>query len=238
MNDDFDFDGFLGSLDMPDYGEAPSFQSQNMDFSDLLGDVSMPSFTAPDFSTQGFTAPDFSTPALEANYFQPANYFPDENFLSANAAPQVASTEKGLLDYAKEYGPYLLAPNPLAAILINKLSSAAGDYFGGGTAGNLASTGTSSLLSGATPQQALVNAAMSELGSQTSQGISSLMPQGENQSLAQQFLNRAAPNVGANLVTALLTGNSGSLAPIVRNALLNTGRGMATKKVFGSITGD
>ena len=135
MDEDFDFDGFLGSLDMPDYGEAPSFQSQNMDFGSLLNDVAMPSFTAPDFTT----------PALDANYFQPANYFPDENFLSANAAPQVAPTEKGVLDYAKEYGPYLLAPNPLAAILVNKLSGMAGDYFGGGTAGNLASTGTSSL---------------------------------------------------------------------------------------------
>jgi len=39
MNDDFDFDGFLGSLDMPDYGEAPSFQSQNMDFNNLFNDV-------------------------------------------------------------------------------------------------------------------------------------------------------------------------------------------------------
>lgn len=238
MNDDFDFDGFLGSLDMPDYGETPSFQSQNMDFSSLLNDVSMPSFTVPDFSMPSFTAPDFSTPVLEANYFQPTNYFPDENFLSANAAPQLAPTTRGMLDYAKEYGPYLLAPNPLAAILINKLSNAAGDYFGGGTAGNLASTGTSSLLSGATPQQALVNAVMSEVGSQTSQGISSLMPQDESQSLAQQFLNKAAPNVGSQLVTALLTGNKGSLAPIVRNALLGTGRNMATKKVFGSITGD
>ena len=228
MNEDFDFDGFLGSLDMPDYGEAPSFQSQNMDFGSLLNDVAMPSFTAPDFTT----------PALDANYFQPANYFPDENFLSANAAPQVAPTEKGVLDYAKEYGPYLLAPNPLAAILINKLSGAAGDYFGGGTAGNLASTGTSSLLSGATPQQALANAALSEVGNQTSQGISSLMPQGEGQSLAQEFLNRAAPNVGSQLVTALLTGNTGSLAPIVRSALLNTGKGMAANKVFGSLTGD
>jgi len=228
MDDDFDFDGFLGSLDMPDYGEVPSFQSQNMDFSSLFNDVSMPSFTAPDFTA----------PALDANYFQPANYFPDENFLNANAAPQVAPTEKGFIDYAKEYGPYLLAPNPLAAILVNKLSGMAGDYFGGGTAGNLASTGTSSLLSGATPQQALVNAAMSEVGNQTSQGISSLMPQGENQSLAQQFLNRAAPNVGSQLVTALLTGNTGSLAPMVRSALLNTGKGMAANKVFGSLTGD
>ena len=228
MDEDFDFDGFLGSLDMPDYGEAPSFQSQNMDFGSLLNDVAMPSFAAPDFTT----------PALDANYFQPANYFPDENFLSANAAPQVAPAEKGMLDYAKEYGPYLLAPNPLAAILINKLSGAAGDYFGGGTAGNLASTGTSSLLSGASPQQALVNAAMSEVGNQTSQGISSLMPQGENQGLVQEYLNRAAPNVGSQLVTALLTGNTGSLAPMVRNSLLGTGKSMVGNKVFGSLTGD
>ena len=228
MDEDFDFDGFLGSLDMPDYGEAPSFQSQNMDFGSLLNDVAMPSFTAPDFTTT----------ALDANYFQPANYFPDENFLSVNAAPQVAPAEKGMLDYAKEYGPYLLAPNPLAAILINKLSGAAGDYFGGGTAGNLASTGTSSLLSGASPQQALVNAAMSEVGNQTSQGISSLMPQGENQGLVQEYLNRAAPNVGSQLVTALLTGNAGSLAPMVRNALLGTGKSMVGNKVFGSLTGD
>jgi len=228
MDEDFDFDGFLGSLDMPDYGEAPSFQSQNMDFNSLFNDVSMPSFTAPDFTA----------PAFDTNYFQPANYFPDENFLNANTAPQVAPAEKGMLDYAKEYGPYLLAPNPLAAILINKLSGAAGNYFGGGTAGNLASTGTSSLLSGATPQQALVNAAMSEVGNQTSQGISSLMPKGEDQSLAQQFLNRAAPNVGSQLVTALLTGNAGSLAPMVRNALLGTGKSMVGNKVFGSLTGD
>jgi hypothetical protein len=231
MDEDFDFDGFLGSLDMPDFGEAPSFQSQNMDFSSLFNDVSMPSFTAPDLVA----------PALDTNYFQPTSYLPDENFLSANAAPQAAPAapaEKGMLDYAKEYGPYLLAPNPLAAILVNKLSGAASDYFGGGTAGNLASTGTSSLLSGATPQQALVNAAMSEVGNQTSQGISSLMPQGEDQSLAQQFLNRAAPNVGSQLVTALLTGNAGSLAPMVRSALLNTGKGMASNKVFGSLTGD
>jgi hypothetical protein len=228
MDEDFDFDGFLGSLDMPDYGEAPSFQSQNMDFSSLFNDVSMPSFTAPDFTT----------PALEDNYFQPSNYFPDENFLSANAAPQTAPAGRGVMDYAKEFGPYLLAPNPLAAILINKLSGAAGDYFGGGTVGNLASAGTSSLLSGATPQQALANAALSEAGNQTSQGISSLMPQGENQSLAQQFLNRAAPNVGTQLVTALLTGNSGSLAPLIRNSLLSTGKSMAADKVFGSLTGD
>ena len=228
MDEDFDFDGFLGSLDMPDYGEAPSFQSQNMDFGSLLNDVAMPSFAAPDFTT----------PALDANYFQPANYFPDENFLSANAAPQVAPAEKGMLDYAKEYGPYLLAPNPLAAILVNKLSGMAGDYFGGGTAGNLASTGTSSLLSGASPQQALLNAAMSEVGNQTSKGISSLMPQGENQGLVQEYLNRAAPNVGSQLVTALLTGNAGSLAPMVRNALLGTGKSMVGNKVFGSLTGD
>jgi hypothetical protein len=228
MDDDFDFDGFLGSLDMPDYGEAPSFQSQNMDFGSLFNDVSTPSFTAPDLTT----------PAFDTNYFKPSSYLPDENFLSANAAPQVAPAEKGMLDYAKEYGPYLLAPNPLAAILVNKLSGAASDYFGGGTAGNLASAGTSSLLNGATPQQALTNAAMSELGNQTSQGISSLMPQGEDQSLAQQFLNRAAPNVGSQLVTALLTGNAGSLAPMVRSALLNTGKGMVTNKVFGSLTGD
>jgi hypothetical protein len=228
MDDDFDFDGFLGSLDRPDYGEAQSFQSQNMDFGSLFNDVSTPSFTAPDLTT----------PAFDTNYFKPSSYLPDENFLSANAAPQVAPAEKGMLDYAKEYGPYLLAPNPLAAILVNKLSGAASDYFGGGTAGNLASAGTSSLLNGATPQQALTNAAMSELGNQTSQGISSLMPQGEDQSLAQQFLNRAAPNVGSQLVTALLTGNAGSLAPMVRSALLNTGKGMATNKVFGSLTGD
>ena len=228
MDDDFDFDGFLGSLDMPSYEESPSFQSESIDFGSLLNDVSMPSFAAPDFTAS----------ALDANYFQPASYFPDENFLSANAAPQTAPAGKGVMDYAKEFGPYLLAPNPLAAILINKFSGAAGDYFGGGTAGNLASAGTSSLLSGATPQQALANAALSEVGNQTSQGISSLMPQGENQSLAQQFLNRAAPNVGSQLVTALLTGNTGSLAPMVRSALINTGKGMAADKVFGSLTGD
>jgi len=56
--------------------------------------------------------------------------------------------------------------------------------------------------------------------------------------LAQQFLNRAAPNVGSQLVTALLTGNAGSLAPMVRNALLGTGKSMVGNKVFGSLTGD
>lgn len=229
MDEDFDFDGLFGSLDMPDFGEAPSFQSQNMDFSSLFGNAASPSFTAPDLTTT----------ALDTNYFQPSvSYLPDENFLNANAAAQTAPAEKGVLDYAKEYGPYLLAPNPLAAILVNKLSSAAGDYFGGGTAGNLASSGTSSLLSGATPQQALTNAALSEISNQTSQGISSLLPQSDNPSLAQEYLNRAAPNVGAQLVTALLTGNAGSLAPMVKSALLNTGKGMATNKVFGSLTGD
>jgi hypothetical protein len=227
MDDDFDFDGFLGSLDMPSYGESPSFQSESIDFGSLLNDVSTPSFTAPDFST----------PALEANYFQPSNYFPDENFLSANAAPQTAPAGRGMLDYAKEFGPYLLAPNPLAAILVNKLSSAAGDYFGG-KEGQLAQTGTASLLSGATPQQALINTALSEVGNQTSQGISSLLPKSDNPSLAQEYLNRAAPNMGAQLVTALLTGNSGSLAPLVRNVLLGTGKSMAADKVFGSLTGD
>jgi hypothetical protein len=64
------------------------------------------------------------------------------------------------------------------------------------------------------------------------------MPQGEDQSLAQQFLNRAAPNVGSQLVTALLTGNTGSLAPMVRNSLVGTGKSMAADKVFGSLTGD
>jgi hypothetical protein len=228
MDDDFDFDGFLGGLDMPDYGEAPSFQSQNMDFSSLFNDVSMPSFTAPEFTT----------PALDTNYFQPANYFPDENFLSANAASQAAPAEKGILDYAKKYGPYLLAPNPLAAILVNKLSGMAGDYFGGGAAGNLASTGTSSLLSGSTPQQALANTVLSEIGGRTSEGISSLLPRSENPSFAEEYLNKAAPNVGAQLVTALLSGNAGSLAPMVRNALLGSGKDMVRKKVFGSLTGD
>lgn len=228
MGDDFDFEGVLDSLDIPNYGEVPSFQSQNLDFSNLFGNAAAPSFTAPDLTAE-----------LDTNYFQqPVSYLPDENFLNANAAAQTAPAEKGVLDYAKEYGPYLLAPNPLAAILVNKLSSAAGDYFGDGTAGNLASSGTSSLLSGATPQQALANAVLSEISNQTSQGISSLLPQGEDQSLAQEYLNRAAPNVGAQLVTALLTGNAGSLAPMVKSALLNTGKGMAANKVFGSLTGD
>jgi hypothetical protein len=121
--------------------------------------------------------------------------------------------------------------------LVNKLSGLVGDYIGG-KEGQLAQTGTSSLLSGASPREALINTALSEAGGQASQGISSLLPQSENPSLAEEFISKAAPNVGANLVTALLTGNAGSLAPMVRNALLNTGKGMARDKVFGSLTGD
>jgi hypothetical protein len=145
--------------------------------------------------------------------------------------------EKGFIDYAKEYGPYLMSANPLAAILINKLSGLVGDSIGG-KEGQLAQTGTSSLLSGATPQQALVNTALSEVGGRTSEGISSLLPKNENPSLAQEYLSKAAPNVGAQLITALLTGNTGSLAPMVRNSLLGTGKSMAGNKVFGSLTGD
>lgn len=162
----------------------------------------------------------------------------DQAYLNQlNGGALSAPVEKGFIDYAKEYGPYLMAPNPLAAILINKLSSVVGDAIGG-KEGELAQTGASSLLSGATPQQALVNTALSEAGNQTAQGISSLLPKSENPSLAEEYINRAAPNVGAQLVTALLTGNSGSLAPMVKNALLNTGKGMAANKVFGSLTGD
>jgi hypothetical protein len=244
MGDEFDFDGVVDNLGSYDQGVAPT----------------MPNFGSFDFGPGLFNVADFQTPT--AGYTMPAMppmamppmAMPPVDFGSMDAGPALSSIDqaylnqlngeysptpqRGFLDYAKEYAPYLMSPNPLAAILINKLAEAAGNYAGGGTQGNLVSSGTSSLLSGASPQQALTNAALSELGSQTSQGISSLMPRSENPSLGEEFLNKAAPNVGAQALTALLTGNSGSLAPLIRNALIGTGKNMATNKVFGALTGD
>jgi hypothetical protein len=232
MNEEYNFDDVLDS-----YGGQDQMPS-NFDFGSM------------DFTPNLFNLPDMAP----ANYAMPPIDMSQYNFGSLDAGPgamQLSSVdqailnqlnggmpaEKGFMDYAKEYGPYLLSPNPLAAILINKLSSAVGDSIGG-KEGQLAQTGTSSLLSGATPQQALVNTALSEVGGRTAEGISSLLPKNENPSLAEEYLSKAAPNVGAQLITALLTGNSGSLAPMVRNALLSTGKGMAANKVFGSLTGD
>lgn len=244
MGDEFDFDGVVDNLGSYDQGVAPT----------------MPSFGSFDFGPGLFNVADFQLPTSAYAMPQmamPPMAMPPVNFGSMDAGPaptQLSSVDqaylnqlngeylptpqKGILDYAKEYGPYLMSPNPLAAILINKLAEAAGNYVGGGIPGNLASSGTSSLLSGASPQQALTNAALSELGNQTSQGISSLMPRSENPSLGEEFLNKAAPNIGAQALTALLTGNSGSLAPLIRNALIGTGKNMATNKVFGALTGD
>jgi len=247
MGDEFDFDGVVDNLGSYDQGVAPT----------------MPNFGSFDFGPGLFNVADFQIPT--AGYTMPAMppmdmppmAMPPVDFGSMDAGPaasQLSSVDqaylnqlngdysptpqKGFMDYAKEYGPYLMSPNPLAAILINKLAEAAGNYAGGGTQGNLASSGTASLLSGASPQQALKNAALSELGGQTSQGISSLMPKSENPSVFEEYLNKAAPNVGAQALTALLTGNSGSLAPLIKNALVGTGKNMATNRVFGALTGD
>jgi len=230
--DDYNFDDMLDS-----YGGQDQMPS-NFDFSNM------------DFTPNLLNLPDMAP----ANYAMPPIDMGQYNFGSLDAGPaatQLSSVdqaylnqlngsmpkEKGFIDYAKEYGPYLMSPNPLAAILINKLSGLVGDSIGG-KEGQLAQTGTSSLLSGATPQQALANTALSEVGGRTAEGISSLLPKSENPSLAEEFLSKAAPNVGAQLITALLTGNTGSLAPMVRNSLLGTGKNMAANKVFGSLTGD
>jgi hypothetical protein len=232
MNEEYDFDGMLDS-----YGGQETMPS-NFDFGSM------------DFTPNLLNLPDMAP----VNYAMPPVDMSQYNFGSMDAGPaamQLSSVDqaylnqlnggmpaqKGFIDYAKEYGPYLMSPNPLAAILINKLSGVVGDAIGG-KEGQLAETGASSLLSGASPKQALINTALSEAGGRASEGISSLLPRSENPSLAEEFLNRAAPNVGAQLVTALLTGNTGSLAPMVRNSLLNTGKGMAANKVFGSLTGD
>ena len=232
MNEEYSFDDMLDS-----YGGQDQMPS-NFDFGSM------------DFTPNLLNLPDM----VPVNYAMPTVDMSQYDFGSLDAGPaatQLSSVDqaylnqlngsmpaqKGFMDYAKEYGPYLLSPNPLASILINKLSGVVGDAIGG-KEGQLAETGTSSLLSGASPKQALINTALSEAGGRTAEGISSLLPRSENPSLAEEFLNRAAPNVGAQLVTALLTGNTGSLAPMVRNSLLGTGKGMAANKVFGSLTGD
>ena len=232
MNEEYNFDDMFDS-----YGGQETMPS-NFDFGSM------------DFTPNLLNLPDMAP----ANYAMPTIDMSQYDFGSLDAGPgamQLSSVDQAILnqlnggmpaqksfgDYAKEYGPYLISPNPLATILINKLSGLVGDSIGG-KEGQLAQTGTSSLLSGATPQQALINTALSEVGNRTAEGISSLLPKSDNPSLVEEYLNRAAPNVGAQLVTALLTGNSGSLAPLVRNALLSTGKSMAADKVFGSLTGD
>lgn len=232
MNEEYSFDDMLDS-----YGGQDQMPS-NFDFGSM------------DFTPNLLNLPDMAP----VNYAMPPVDMSQYNFGSLDAGPaatQLSSVdqaylnqlngsmpaEKGFMDYAKEYGPYLLSPNPLASILINKLSGVVGDAIGG-KEGQLAETGTSSLLSGASPKQALINTALSEAGGRTAEGISSLLPKSDNPSVVEEYLSKAAPNVGAQLVTALLTGNTGSLAPMVRNSLLGTGKGMAANKVFGSLTGD
>ena len=232
MNEEFNFDDMLDS-----YGGQDQMPS-NFDFSSM------------DFTPNLLNLPDMAP----VNYAMPTVDMSQYDFGSLDAGPaatQLSSVDqaylnqlngsmpaqKGFMDYAKEYGPYLLSPNPLASILINKLSGVVGDAIGG-KEGQLAETGTSSLLSGASPKQALINTALSEAGGRTAEGISSLLPRSENPSLVEEYLSKAAPNVGAQLVTALLTGNTGSLAPMVRNSLLGTGKSMVGNKVFGSLTGD
>jgi len=233
MYDDNDFDGMLDSYGGQD--QAP-VNFGDFDFTPNL--LNLPDMAPVNYAPQAMPQMDMGPidwGSLDAGPGAiPLAPIDQANLNQLNGG---APAEKSVLDYAKEYGPYLMSPNPLAAILVNKLSGLVGDYIGG-KEGQLAQTGTSSLLSGASPREALINTALSEAGGQASQGISSLLPQSENPSLAEEFINRAAPNVGANLVTALLTGNAGSLAPMVRNALLNTGKGMARDKVFGSLTGD
>jgi hypothetical protein len=232
MNEEYSFDDMLDS-----YGGQDQMPS-NFDFGSM------------DFTPNLLNLPDMAP----VNYAMPPVDMSQYNFGSLDAGPaatQLSSVDqaylnqlngsmpaqKGFMDYAKEYGPYLLSPNPLASILINKLSGVVGDAIGG-KEGQLAETGTSSLLSGASPKQALINTALSEAGGRTAEGISSLLPKSDNPSVVEEYLSKAAPNVGAQLVTALLTGNTGSLAPMVRNSLLGTGKGMAANKVFGSLTGD
>jgi hypothetical protein len=232
MDDEYSFDDMLDS-----YGGQDQMPS-NFDFGSF--DFGPGAFNLPDLSQVNYGPQSFDMGPID---FGSLDAGPGSMQLSGadqanlNKLNSGAPAEKGFMDYAKEYGPYLMAPNPLAAILINKLSGIVGDSIGG-KEGQLAQTGTSSLLSGATPQQALANTALSEIGGRTSEGISSLLPRSENPSFAEEYLNKAAPNVGAQLVTALLTGNGGSLAPMVRNALLSTGKGMVGNKVFGSLTGD
>lgn len=242
MGDEFDFDGVVDNLGSYDQGVAPTMPNfGSFDFGPGLFNVA--DFQAP---TAGYTMPPMAMPPMPPVDFGSMYAGPaasqlssvDQAYLNQLNGEYSPTPQKGILDYAKEYGPYLMSPNPLAAILINKLAEAAGNYAGGGTQGNLASSGTASLLSGASPQQALANAALSEVGNQASQGISSLMPKSENPSVFEEYLNKAAPNVGAQALTALLTGNSGSLAPLIKNALVGTGKNMAANKMFGALTGD
>jgi hypothetical protein len=232
MNEEYNFDDMLDSYGSQD--QMPSnFDFSSMDFTpDLLNlpDMAPANYAVPpiDMSQYGFGSMDMGPGATQLSSV-------DQAYLNQLNGSMPA--EKGFMDYAKEYGPYLLSPNPLASILINKLSGVVGDAIGG-KEGQLAETGTSSLLSGASPKQALINTALSEAGGRTAEGISSLLPRSENPSLAEEYLSKAAPNVGAQLITALLTGNTGSLAPMVRNSLLGTGKSMAGNKVFGSLTGD
>jgi hypothetical protein len=232
MNEEYSFDDMLDS-----YGGQETMPS-NFDFGSM------------DFTPNLLNLPDMAP----VNYAMPPVDMGQYNFGSLDAGPAAMPlssvdqaylnqlngsmpAEKGFMDYAKKYGPYLMSPNPLAAILIDKLSGMVGDSIGG-KEGQLAETGTSSLLSGASPKQALINTALSEAGGRAAEGISSLLPKSDNPSVVEEYLSKAAPNVGAQLVTALLTGNTGSLAPMVRNSLLGTGKGMAANKVFGSLTGD
>jgi len=232
MNEEYNFDDMLDSYGGQD--QMPSnFDFGSMDFTpNLLNlpDMAPANYAAPpiDMSQYGFGSMDMGPGATQLSSV-------DQAYLNQLNGSMPA--QKGFMDYAKEYGPYLMSPNPLAAILIDKLSGVVGNAIGG-KEGQLAQTGTSNLLSGATPQQALVNTALSEVGGRTSEGISSLLPKSENPSLVEEYLSKAAPNVGAQLVTALLTGNTGSLAPMVRNSLLGTGKNMAANRVFGSLTGD
>ena len=232
MNEEYSFDDMLDS-----YGGQESMPS-NFDFGSFdfgPGAFDLPDLSQVNYGPQSFDMGSIDFGSLDAGPAAMPLSSADQAIL--NQFNVSMPPEKGFMDYAKEYGPYLLSPNPLASILINKLSGMVGDSIGG-KEGQLAQTGTANLLSGSTPQQALANTLLSEVGGQTSQGISSLLPKSDNPSLAQEFLNRAAPNVGAQLVTALLTGNTGSLAPMVRNSLLGTGKSMVGNKVFGSLTGD
>ncbi len=232
MNEEYSFDDMLDSYGGQD--QMPSnFDFGNMDFTPNL--LNLPDMAPVNYAMPTVDMSQYDFGSLDAGPAAMPLSSVDQAYLNQLNGSMPA--EKGFMDYAKEYGPYLLSPNPLASILINKLSGVVGDAIGG-KEGQLAETGTSSLLSGASPKQALINTALSEAGGRTAEGISSLLPRSENPSLAEEFLNRAAPNVGAQLVTALLTGNTGSLAPMVRNSLLGTGKNMAANKVFGSLTGD
>ena len=232
MDEEYNFDSMLDS-----YGgqeEMPSnFDFGSMDFTPNL--LNLPEMAPVNYAMPPVDMSQYSFGSMDMGPGATTLSSVDQAYL--NQLNGGMPKEKGFVDYAKEYGPYLMSPNPLAAILINKLSGLVGDSIGG-KEGQLAQTGTSNLLSGSTLPQALLNTAVSEAGGRTAEGISSLLPKNENPSLAQEYLSKAAPNVGAQLITALLTGNTGSLAPMVRNSLLGTGKSMATNKVFGSLTGD